>query len=137
MILCRIDYYGFCDFDAKAGKIHRLPLDYEPEDDYVFMGLYYEYINTFFALYCSQNGPMIFFEGKEYPLAPQLSISVERKGEERHFSIKEYGIEIDYPTSEFIDMDVWSTEEDVDLFVNIANNYQSEEFYEKYTLKES
>ena len=52
----------------------------------------------------------------------------------RHFSIKEYGIEIDYPTSEYIDWDPFSIEEDVDIFVLIANNYRKTEFYEQYTL---
>lgn len=137
MILCRIDYLGYyCELDVVKKYIKKYSRGHKPKGDYVCDGLYYEDTNTFFALYCSRNGPMIFFEGKEYPLTPLLSISVERKGEERHFSIKEYDIEIDYPTSEFIDMDVWSTEEDVDLFVNITNNYRSEEFYEKYTLAE-
>jgi len=137
MILCRTDFFRYCEFDVVSKKVRSLPTGWRPEGNCTFEGLYYMYKDVFFAIYVTQSGPMIYFEGKEYPLAPQLSISVERKGEERHFSIKEYGIEIDYPTSEFIDMDVWSTEEDVDLFVNIANNYQSEEFYEKYTSKES
>lgn len=79
---------------------------------------------------------MIYYNGNKYPLTPELTISVDIDGRERHFSIKEYGIEIDYPESEFIGVDEFSTEEDIDLFVMIANNYKDKSFYELFTSKE-
>ena len=136
MILCRVDFFGYCNLDIDLKRIEKYPKGVRPGGDYKCKGVYYEDGNIFLAMYETLSGPMIYFAGKEYPLMPQLTISVEKMGDNRHFSIKEYGIEIDYPTSKFIDMDVWSTEEDVDLFVNIANNYQSKAFYEKYTSKE-
>lgn len=133
MILCRVDYFGYCDLDVISGECRKYPKGCRPSGNYVCEGLYYEYNNIFFAIYATPNGPMFYYKERVYPLMPGLSISVEKKGNNRHFSVKEYGIEIDYPTSEFIDMDIWSAEEDVDLFVNIANNYRNEAFYAIYT----
>jgi len=136
MILCRVDYFGYCELDINLNKVKKYPKGCRPDGDYVCKGLYYEHENIFFALYNTPNGPMMYHNGNKYPLTPELTINVDKEGKERHFSIKEYGIEIDYPESEFIDMDVWSTEEDVDLFVKIANNYKDKSFYELFTSKE-
>jgi len=136
MILCRVDIFEYCELDVPLKKVRMYPKDWKPEGECVFEGLYYPFEDGIFAIFVTKNGPMMYYNESEYVLTPDLSISVKKMGDNRHFSIKEYGIEIDYPTSKYIDMDVWSTEEDVDLFVNIANNYQSKEFYEKYTSKE-
>lgn len=97
-------------------------------------GCYYRNTELFFALYKSDDGPQMYYDGKVYSLHQNLTIGVEKQEKMRHFSIKEYGIEIDYPTSEYIDWDPFSIEEDVDIFVLIANNYRKTEFYEQYTL---
>lgn len=136
MILCHIEVFEYCEFDIMTKTIKILPHGWKPKPGCRFEGLYYIREGIFFAIYVTKNGPMMYFEEKEYPLTPELTINVDKVGKERHFSIKEYGIEIDYPESKFIDMDVWSTEEDVDLFVKIANNYKDKSFYELFTSKE-
>ena len=133
MILRRVDCFGYCELDVISKSVKKYPKGCRPSGDYVCNGLYYENDRIFFAIYKTANGPMLCCNEKVYPLTSELTISVDKMGDSRHFSIKEYGIEIDYPTSEFIDMDVWSAEEDVDLFVSIANNYHNREFYERYT----
>lgn len=77
----------------------------------------------------------MYFRGREYPLTPDLHIKLkkDRKNKKRVFRIKEYNICIKYKTSPYIGFDVWSQEEDVDLFYQIATNYQSEEYYKKFT----
>ena len=94
-----------------------------------------EYEKIFFALYKTPNGLMIYHNGNKYPLIPELTITVNIDGKERHFSIKEYGIEIDYPEPKYL-WDEWLTEEEIDLFVKIANNYKDKSFYELFTSKE-
>ena len=99
-----------------------------------FFGLFYRNENTFFALIRTIGGPVMFYKGKEYEVSPELHIQLVRDGKKRKFSIEEYGIEIEYPTSKYLDFDPWSTEPDVDLFAQIELGYKTEAFYKKYTL---
>ena len=88
---------------------------------------------TFFAIYPTENGPVMYYEGKEYALSRELHITLRKDGEKREFRVDEYNIRINYFESPYIGMDVWSDEEDVDLFYQIAKFYQDEEYYRKYT----
>ena len=88
---------------------------------------------TFFAIYPTENGPVMYYEGKEYALSKELHITLRKDGEKREFRVDEYNIRIHYFESPYIGMDVWSDEEDVDLFYQIAKFYRDEEYYRKYT----
>ena len=88
---------------------------------------------TFFALYPSPDGPMIFFEGKNYRLHKDLDIQVHKDGKKRRFEIQDYGISINYPEADDIRFDIWSDEIDLDLFYKIEQQYKDDDFYKRYT----
>lgn len=134
MILSRVEKYELCELNNNQYKIIDPNIRYRMQKS--TDGHYYRNDDVFFALYRTSEGPYIMFDGQSRRLLPNLTINVDKQDKKRHFSIKEYGIEIDYPTSMYIDWDAFSTEEDVDLFVLIANNYKNPEFYEVYTVKE-
>lgn len=98
-----------------------------------FTGLYFRDESQFFAIYPTDKGPMMYYENKEYPLLPNLNIFVNKMGDWREFCIKEYDINIRYRTSKYIGFDVWSEEEDVDLFYQIAQSYKCESYHKKFT----
>lgn len=98
-----------------------------------FTGFYFKDENTFFAFYPTENGPMMYYKEKEYPLKKELHISLEKTGEFRTFCIEEYGICIQYHTSPYIGFDVWSEEKDVDLFYQIEQSYQDDEYLDDFT----
>lgn len=98
-----------------------------------FTGLYFKAENIFFALYPTENGPIMYYEGKEYPLKKDLHICLSKTEKLREFRIEEYNICIKYRTSLYIGFDVWSDEEDVDLFYQIEQSYKNDEYYKKYT----
>jgi hypothetical protein len=100
-----------------------------------FTGLYFSDENTFFALYPSPSGPQIYFNNMEYSINKNLSIELHKNGKNRLFSIKDFGIEINYLESQYMGFDVWSEEADVDLFYMLLQNYKTDEFYEGYTSK--
>lgn len=99
-----------------------------------FTGLYFKDDDTFFALYPTENGPIMYYGGKEYPLKKDLHIALTKTEKSRKFCIEEYNICIKYTTSPYIGFDVWSDEEDVDLFYQIEQSYKNDEYYEKFTL---
>lgn len=39
-----------------------------------------------------------------------------------------------YRTSPYIEFDVWSDEEDVDLFYQIEQSYQNDDYYKRFTI---
>ena len=98
-----------------------------------FTGLYFKDENNFFAIFPSETGPIMYFREKMYPLKKDLHISVKKTGDWREFRIEEYDIHIKYRTSKYIGFDVWSSEEDVDLFYQIEQSYKNEEYYKKFT----
>lgn len=98
-----------------------------------FAGFYFYDFKEFFAVYSTKEGPMIYYQNKQYPINPNLHIRVVRMGDWREFDIQEYGIHIRYKTSPYIGFDVWSEEEDVDLFCYLENKYKKEEFYQRFT----
>jgi hypothetical protein len=99
-----------------------------------FTGLYFKDDNNFMAIYPTQNGPAMYYKGKEYAITSSLNISLQKNGRNRSFRINEYNIKIDYMESPYLDFDNWSKEEDVDLFFMIEQNYKKTGFYKKYTL---
>lgn len=99
-----------------------------------FTGLYFEDGNTFFSIYPTKQGPIIYYKRKEYQLNKNLHISLEEQDKTRVFFISEYDIKIKYAKSPYIGMDVWSNEEDVDLFYQITKYYKSDEYYKKFTI---
>lgn len=128
--LLNVEMWERCELNTKTGeKI----IDKEHKVIPYFTGLFFRDENTFFGLYPTERGPIMYYEGKEYPVTKDLHIIVEKKGDRREFHIEEYDIHIQYRKSKFIGFDSWSTEIDVDLFYQIAQSYKTEEFYEKYT----
>lgn len=100
-----------------------------------FTGLYFKNDNHFFGVYPTVNGPIIYYEGKEYEVNPSLDIQLSKNGKFGKFEIIDYSIEIDYLESDRIGWDVWSDEIDVDLFFMLEQRYKKQEFYDQYTLK--
>jgi len=99
-----------------------------------FTGLYFKDDRTFFAIYPTEGGPTVFFDGKEYAINEALTITLSKDGQSRTFRINDYGIEISYSTSPYIGVDIWSDEIDVDLFFMIAETYKDQDFYDQFTL---
>ena len=89
----------------------------------------------FFAIFPTEKGPVIYYQGNQFQINRSLSISLVKRGENRKFIILDYGIKVDYKESPYIGFDVWSDEIDVDLFYMIEQSYKSDSFYERYTLK--
>ena len=123
-----------CTLDVKTGKMTFYRGDNKAPG---FTGLYFRDDDHFLAIYPTETGPMIFFEGKEYAIHKDLSISLLKQGKDRKFKIAEYNIEIDYLESPYIGFDVWSDEIDVDLFFMIEQSYKEQGFYDDYTLKQA
>ena len=98
-----------------------------------FTGFYFRDNVTFFALYPTPNGPMMYYDGREFPLKKDLHISLTVDNRDRKFLIKEYDICIKYKESPYIAVDFWSTEEEVDLFYQIEQHYKDDEYYAHFT----
>ena len=98
-----------------------------------FTGKYFKEENIFFALYPTDNGPIMYYEGKEYPLKKDLHIYLTKTEKSREFRIEEYNICIQYRTSQYVGFEVWSDEKDVDLFYQIEQSYKDNEYYKKFT----
>lgn len=78
-------------------------------------------------------GPQLYYKGNKYQLRKDLHISLRIMDTEREFRIEEYDICIKYCTSPYIGFDIWSDEEDVDLFYQIKHSYKNDEYYKKFT----
>lgn len=128
--LSNIEIYEHCMLNKRTGE--RKYNKGKKQIPY-FTGLYFKAENTFFALYPTENGPIMYYEGKEYPLKKDLHICLTKTEKSREFRIEEYNICIKYRTSPYIGFDVWSDEEDVDLFYQIEQSYKNDEYYKKFT----
>lgn len=128
--LLNIEHFNCCKLNTVTGE-KEFCKGAEKADG--FTGFYYMDSENFFAIYPTSYGPMMYYEGKEYPLKKDLHIHLTKMGDWRRFFIEEYHIKIDYPTSQYIGFDVWSDEEDVDLFCQIEQSYQDKKYYEKFT----
>jgi hypothetical protein len=121
----------YCLLNTETGETTFSNISHVPG----FTGLYFKDSITFFAIYPSKNGPLVFFNGKEYEINKTLSIDLLKKNDKiRTFTINDYNIGITYLTSPYIGFDSWSDEIDVDLFYMIEQSYREQKFYEKYTL---
>lgn len=127
--ISNIEIYEFCRLNLETGE----KIFY---DDYTLferiVGCYFKEGETFFAIFASEEGPKLYFDGRQYYLRKDLHIKLEKTDAEREFSIEEYNICIKYHISSFIGFDVWSREEDVDLFYQIAQSYKNDEYYKKF-----
>ena len=128
--LFHIEIYERCLLNIKTGE---KKFDKGKWQVPYFQGLYFRDEDTFFALYPTENGPMMYYEGREYPLKKDLHIRLTKMDKLRKFCIDEYHICIQYHTSPYIGFDVWSEEEDVDLFYQIEQSYKNDDYYKKYT----
>lgn len=128
--LSNIEIYEHCILDIRTGK-----KDFNKDKKKIpnFTGLYFKDEKNFFAIYPTENGPIMYYGDKEYPLNKKLHIKLKKMGDWREFSIEDYDIHIRYRTSKYIGFDVWSEEEDVDLFYQIEKYYKSDEYYKKFT----
>lgn len=128
--LRNIEIYLCCKLDLSTGERSYCKLSEKTKG---FTGLYFEDDNNFFAIYPTKNGPIMYYDGKEYPLTKDLHIKVVKQGKLRQFFIEEYDIDIKYHTSKYLNFDIWSTEMDVDLFYQIEQSYKNDEYYKKFT----
>lgn len=128
--LANVEIHEYCALNVESGEKSFSKKKSNP----CFTGLYFKNGTTFLGLYRSSSGPKIYYDGKEYPVCKDLSISLTKVGKHRKFCIQEYGISIEYEESPYIGMDVWSEEIDVDLFSMITQKYQSDDFYKQYTI---
>lgn len=127
--LKNIEIREYCMLDSLTGE----KIFYKEPKEKGFTGLYFNDKQNFFAIYPSKNGPIMYYMQKEYLLNKNLHISLKKMGDWREFHIEEYNINIKYRTSQYIGFDVWSEEEDVDLFYQIKQSYKHEEYYKKFT----
>jgi len=123
----------YCILDTSNKSITFSNTSKTPEST-AFTGLYFRDDNTFFAIYPSEDGPTVFFGGKEYAINEALTITLSKDGQSRTFRIDDYGIEVRYLTSPYIGLDPWSEEIYVDLFFMIAQRYKDQDFYDRFTL---
>ena len=128
--ISNIETYEFCKLNLEKGE-KKFYYDYSQFDE--FDGFYFKDKEIFFVIFASDKGPMMYYEGKEYPLKKDLHISLSKTEKSREFRIEEYNICIKYCKSPYIGFDVWSDEEDVDLFYQIEQSYKDDEYYRKFT----
>lgn len=129
--LSSIEKFEFCKLNLLTGKVVYFQ-DYKILGK--FKGFYYRRPKVFFALFATKEGPMIYYNNKQYRLSPDLNISIEKKENKNIFCIEEYDIQIIYFDSNYLDMDIWSKREDVDLFYQIKKSYKDKKYYKKFTI---
>ncbi len=122
----------FCSLNRKTGCVKYYT---EREEAPEVLGMYFRNEDIFFALYPSEEGPRLFFENREYSISRDLTITLDRQSPRRRFCIVEYGIQIEYDKSPYIEWDTWSEEKYVDLFFRIEQDYMDSSFYEIFTLE--
>ena len=134
IVLRNIDIAEYCNLDLETGKMEFSKATKATQALPKSMGKYFRDEKTFFALYRTETGPMIYYKGESFPLRKILHITLKKNDPWRTFQIKEYNICIQYRKSRYIGWDVWSTEMDVDLFYQIKKSYKKDEYYERYTI---
>ena len=120
ILLKNWERHEIAEFSRNAGVVRYC----KPQKKTV--GFYFKQNENFLALYFAEdiNEVVMFFKGDEYRLHDKLDISWHKHGKDRIFKVANYNIEIHYKESEFLDMDVWSTEIDVDLLFKIFSHYK-------------
>lgn len=128
--LSNLEIYEFCRLNIESGQ-KDFGIQYENMGE--ISGFYYRDTQKFFALISVTQGLIIFYEGNLYDLTPDLHIHIDKRNGINIFYIDEYKIMIPYYESEYIDIDVWSTREDVDLFYQIEQSYKNPDYYKKFS----
>ena len=131
--ISNLEIHEYCILELDTG--HK-KYSKEKKNNGVYTGFYFRDEKTFFALYATAAGPFIYYKGKAYPIKRELTIDLVKNGKNRIFTIAEYGIEIHYTESRYINFDSYSPEENIDLFYRILIKYRTEKFYTWYTLLE-
>jgi len=122
----------YCELDKETGEMNFS----RNKKINGFTGLYFKEENHFFWIYPTKDGPVAYFEGKEYKVHPDLDIQFIRNGQNRKFKIVDYSIEINYKEVERLGWDIFMffEEDEVDLFCMIEQRYQDQDFYDQYSL---
>jgi hypothetical protein len=131
--LTNLEIKEYCMLNRATGEIYF----YEQKKIKGYTGLYFKDNKNFLGLYPTENGVRIYFKSKEYEINPELNITLIKDGKHRRFCIHDYGIEINYIESPYIDFDAWSDEIDVDLLFRIQQSYRNKEFYDRNTTLKS
>lgn len=137
----KMRHYPFVlEYQLEMGPIKQLLKTHLPADTEYNRGYYVEVNHVFIGLFSSKNGPVFFYDKKEYFLADENYTSeVQKNPGEYIFSLKyknEMCVEIIYPPAEDIDFDNWSTEENMDFFLWLTNalNTRRKKFVEYRTV---
>ncbi len=130
-----LSHYGFSDSCILNTNTGEMNFCKDKVSKGNFTGIYFKDEVTFFALYPTKLGPMIFYNNNEYVISKNLNIKIESKGKKRKFFIEQYDIEIDYIESPYIGFDVWSEEIDLDLFYMLEQRHKIDDFYRMYTVE--
>lgn len=128
--LTNLETHKYCLLNIKTGGM----IFSNQKSNNKFTGLYFKDEATFFAIYPTKLGPEIYYNENVYRIYPELTISLKKIGKDREFCIQEYNIIIRYKESFYIGTDIWSEEDDIDLFFIIKQRYKSNEFYKQYTI---
>ena len=102
--LANLETHQYCTLNIENGE---MTFSNEKSNN-KFTGLYFKDKATFFAIYPTESGPEVYYNGDVYQIHPKLSISLKKMGEDREFSIHEYDIIIKYKESPYIGIDFWS-----------------------------
>ena len=93
------------------------------------------------GVFASTKRPVLFHNNEQYVLNPDhyeiKLFELEEITREKVFSVLKDGHEIinmKYPKVFGIDMDPWSSEEEIDFFFWIYKEYKKVDFYKYYTL---
>jgi len=128
--LANLELNNYCMLNEDTGEV----CFYREKQIEGYTGVCFKYQNIFLGMYPSDGGVAIYYEKKKYPLTSDLTISLTKNGKHRTFRIEEYGIEINYTASPFIDTEFWLTEEiDLDLLFIISERYKEQAFYDQYS----
>ena len=81
--LANVEIHEYCALNVESGEKSFSKKKSNP----CFTGLYFKNGTTFLGLYRSSSGPKIYYDGKEYPVCKDLSISLTKVGKHRKFCI--------------------------------------------------
>ena len=79
--LANVEIHEYCALNVESGEKSFSKKKSNP----CFTGLYFKNGTTFLGLYRSSSGPKIYYDGKEYPVCKDLSISLTKVGKHRKF----------------------------------------------------
>ena len=80
-VLANVEIHEYCALNVESGEKSFS----KKKSNSCFTGLYFKNGTTFLGLYRSSSGPKIYYDGKEYPVCKDLSISLTKVGKHRNF----------------------------------------------------